>query len=179
VFFYLPQDMPLKRKTAGGGKKGSSKKPKLSASPSTAPPKGDSSKTEVFWALPTEGSKNNQRDESEATTRYAQVLYNQPWDAIRPAQRPFRFPALRTPVYKAKGKDLVGTDTHRSSAALRELFNTIKHATEGTSHGATGPYTREAFNRAFDDAGNDVAIVASQSAASPILTLDQDYRVEV
>jgi hypothetical protein len=163
-----------KRKTEDGAKKGPAKKKKSGESPLA---KKDEKRVQVSWALPATSSKDNTRNEDEDITKYAQALFNQSWDEIQTRQKPFKFPALRTPVYKAKGKDLEGEDAHKSSAALRDFFNTIKHDTEVTS--ATGPYTRRAFNSAFDNARDHIAIVASQSTTSPILALDQDYRFEV
>jgi hypothetical protein len=163
-----------KRKTEGGAKKGPAKKKKSGESPLA---KKDEKRVQVSWALPATSSKDNTRNEDEDITKYARTLFQQSWDEIQTRQKPFRFPALRTPVYKAKGKDLEGEDAHKSSAALREFFNTIKHDTEVTS--ATGPYTRRAFNSAFDNARDHIAIVASRSTTSPILALDQDYRFEV
>jgi type IV secretory pathway VirB10-like protein len=51
-----------------------------------APPKqreqNDESK-DVQWALPIQGKEDNDRDESQAITRYSEKLYNQTWGEIR------------------------------------------------------------------------------------------------
>jgi hypothetical protein len=75
--------------------------------------------------------------------------------------------------------DLDGTDPHKSSAALRDLFNAIKHATEQLSEDDALIYTRRAFDHAFANASDSSAVVASRSTAHPILALNRDYRVEV
>jgi hypothetical protein len=98
---------------------------------------------------------------------------------MRTAQRPYKFPALRTPLFKGKGKDLDGQDPQRSSVALRDLYNTIKHATETHSEDGGLVYTRTAFIRAFTNANDNSTVVASRSDAAPVLALDQDYQVEV
>jgi hypothetical protein len=169
--------MPPKRKGNGAAKQGPYKKPRRSESP--APAKEDPNRANIKWALPTSDHKNHDRDESHDVTKYAQALYNQPWDAIQTAQRPFKFPTIRTPIFKAKGKDLDGSDQHQSSRALRGLFNTIKHATERAGSGNAGPYTRHAFDQTFNDANDDAAVVSSDSADAPVLALNEDHRVEV
>jgi hypothetical protein len=169
--------MASKRKGAGAEKKGSSKKSRKEDSPLPALTEDDAGGTEVAWALPTQDSNTNQPDRSAAITRYAPILYERSWATIRTVQRPFKFPALRTPLYKAKGKDLDGQDAHQSSAALRDLYNAIKHATQELSE--DGEQVRTAFTRAFTNANDSSAVVASRSATAPILALDQDYRVEV
>jgi hypothetical protein len=171
--------MAPKRKLTDTEKNASYKKQRKEDSPQAEPTKDDLDKIQVAWALPTRDSKNNQSDQTDAITRYAPTLYGQPWTAIRTMQRPFRFPALRTPLFKAKGKDLDGTDPHRSSAALRDLFNAIKHATEALNEDGELVYTRDSFTQAFTNANDNSAVVASRSAAAPVFALDQDYRVEV
>jgi hypothetical protein len=168
-----------KRKPVGADGNGPSKKQKTLDSPLPAPTEDDVDKTEVPWAQPTQSQGNNDRDQSEDVTRYAPTLYEGPWAVIKTTQRPFKFPMLRTPLYKNKGKDLDGSDPHRSSAALRDLFNTIKHATEQRSQDGGVVYTRGAFTHAFDNANDGSAVVASRSAAHPVLALNQDYRLEV
>jgi hypothetical protein len=171
--------MGPKRKPPGAGRDGPSKKQRVKDSPLPALTEEEADKTEVPWALPTQGVGNNDIDQTEAVKRYAPALYERPWAAIRTTQRPFKFPALRTPLYKAKGNDLDGTDPHKSSAALRDLFNAIKHATEQLSEDDALIYTRRAFDHAFANASDSSAVVASRSTAHPILALNRDYRVEV
>jgi hypothetical protein len=59
------------------------------------------------------------------------------------------------------------------------FFNTIKHATEQRSQDGGVFYTRGAFTHAFDNANAGSAVVASRSAAHPVLALNQDHRLEV
>ncbi|KAF1919559.1 hypothetical protein BDU57DRAFT_569220, partial [Ampelomyces quisqualis] len=169
--------MPPKRKGTEAHTKISSKRPRRNDS--SPPAEEHPERVTVRWALPTTDHKTHERDESEDVTKYAQPLFNQAWDTIQTTQRPFEFPAIRTPIFKAKGKDLDGSDQHQSSRALQGLFNTIKHATERAGGGNVGPYSRHAFEQTFNDANNDSAVVASGSLATPILALHQDYQVEI
>jgi hypothetical protein len=167
------------RKPRGGDRDGPSKKPRTLDTPLPALTEDEDDKTEVPWALPTHDVGNNNRDQREAITRYAQALYGRPWAAIRTTQRPFKFPALCTPLYKSKGNDLNGTNAPTSSAALRNLYNDIKHVTEKRSEDGALIYTRRAFDHAFTNGNDSFAVVTSRSAAHPILALNHEYRVEV
>ena len=173
-----------KRKATGAGKKGSSKKAKnekdgrIDQSPELAIAEADIDKMEVQWALPPNGKDDTKRKESNEVTGYAPELYNQPWSAIRPAQKQFRWPFLRTPLFKkANGKAIAEGGYHEISPALRDFFNTIRENALGI--GVERTYSRDAFNGAFTIASDAAAVVASRSAANPILVLDTDYRVEV
>lgn len=74
---------------------------------------------------------------------------------------------------------------NQGSEALRTLYNTIKSdtvkekAVPGQPPRVRGPYVRTAFEQAFGNATEDVAIVASRSAGNAVLALEQDYRLQV
>jgi hypothetical protein len=183
----------LKRKSPSNSESGSSKKSRTDQSPhgaSEAPPLpsaqnhlgDDAGRTDVPWVLPSRSSKDHERDESEAVTQYAQSLFNRSWDTIEPQQLPFRFPLVRTPIYKAKGRDITVNDLHQPCATFRNLFHSIKCDSGGSGWNAPGrgiTYTRDAFNGAFIRSHDRDAVVASTSTADPVLVLDQDYRLEV
>ena len=171
--------MARKRKAADAAKERPSRKIRKEYSPVPTPAEEDADRTEVQWALPTQAMDSIERDRSEAITRYAQTLYSQPWDAIKTTQTPFKWPPLRSPLYKTKGNDIEREDANGSSAALRNFFNTIKRHTGGSGDDRGGIYARDFFNQAFTNADNNAAVVASQSAATPVLALDRDYQVEV
>ncbi|KAH7061946.1 hypothetical protein BKA63DRAFT_429406, partial [Paraphoma chrysanthemicola] len=137
---------------------------------------------QVSWILPSVSKSDHNRDEREAVTKYAQSLFNRPWGAIRPPEQPFRFPLVRTPIYKAKGRDVAANGLHRPGVFFQKLFNRIKLQTGGSGASATGPYNtyaRDAFNRVFDATSDHDAVVASSSEANSILALHQDCRLEV
>lgn len=85
------------------------------------------------------------------------------------------------PLYKMADSKGLPIDEHyapfRISAALHALFNRISHDSLGQGGGTR--FSRRAFNRAIDTAGDNAAVVESSATASPVLVLDQDYRVEV
>ena len=82
---------------------------------------------------------------------------------------------LRSPACTNKGlrKKLTG-GVNKGSTCLMRLFNRISEETHAPAD--TSIYSRTAFDGAFRD---DFAIVASESSANPILTLDRDYDVTV
>jgi hypothetical protein len=171
---------PRRRKGTAAGKAGSSKRPKIVLSRSPSPEAEEHDKKDVPWVLPSQTEASTSPDQSEATTRFARALYNQDWDTVSISQEPYGHPPLRTPLYKNKAPNMTANkDVTKSSAALRSLFNRIKQDTERNFSRIGGIYTREAFNRAFLNANQDVAVVTSTSAAHPILAIDEDYRVEV
>ncbi|KAH4015563.1 hypothetical protein HBI95_163550 [Parastagonospora nodorum] len=189
--------MVTTRRKAAEGQEGASKKakkdvPAKATSEQKAPTKlreedsppptqsdGDEEKREVQWAQPTQGQGNHHRDQGEAVTRFSQTLFDQPWTEIWTAQRPFKFPALRTPLYRSRsGVDLTAEKQPHFSAPLRQLFNLIKNTTQGNAV-EERIFTEHAFRQAFHDTNNIAAVIASGSTASPILALDRDYRVDI
>ncbi|EAT78575.2 hypothetical protein SNOG_13950 [Parastagonospora nodorum SN15] len=189
--------MVTTRRKAAEGQEGASKKakkdvPAKATSKQKAPTKlreedsppptqsdGDEEKREVQWAQPTQGQGNHHRDQGEAVTRFSQTLFDQPWTEIWTAQRPFKFPALRTPLYRSRsGVDLTAEKQPHFSAPLRQLFNLIKNTTQGNAV-EERIFTEHAFRQAFHDTNNIAAVIASGSTASPILALDRDYRVDI
>jgi hypothetical protein len=93
---------------------------------------GDDKKHKVRWVQPTQGMKDNSRNQREAITKYSQALYNQTWDEIWTSERPFKFPSIRTLVYSRKvGKDLIEESHPQTSTSFRRVFNLIKRDTEG------------------------------------------------
>lgn len=173
--------VPPKRGRPNQGNEQPSKnlKARENESPEPEPEESDTDRQLVRWALPTQDNNSNQRDESEGTTKYAQPIFDQPWDSIRTYQRPFRFPALRIPIFRGQGKDIDGADAHRSNAALRGLWNDIKLATEPPSSSA-GSYAEHRFQSAFSNTPGGPPVVASRSTEQhSVFSLDQDYQVEV
>lgn len=168
-----------KRKATGIGKGKPAKRSKRrEITPSLENKSDNEDRVFVQWALPPQGKTQPERNQSAAVTNYAQTLYGRPWDAIRTVQRPFRWPPIRTPLFKKLGKNLEQDTPNWSSVALRRFFNQIKRHTEENDDYPGRTYSRHAFNQAFVDAGDDVAVVASRSIGTPILVLDQDYRVQ-
>lgn len=140
-------------------------------------PADNGERTEVRWVLPTTGAKNPRANERENVTRYAPILYNQPWNAIRTTQAPFNWPFLRTPVFTKAGNDRTPEDKFQMTQALCDLFNSVMKGTTGNREYAQ--FARHVFDDAFANAGGDSALVASSSATSPVLVLDQDRQAEV
>lgn len=178
---------------ATGGQDGTSKKAKKDVpakkeapanqrkddSPPPPPGDGDEEKREVQWAQPTQGQDNHLRSQGEAFTRFPQTLFNQSWAEIWTVQGPFKFPVLRTPLYKSmSGVDLTAEKQPNTSTSLRQLFNRIKNTTQGNDV-EERVFTEHDFRQAFHDTNNVAAVVASGSTASPILALDHDHRVDV
>jgi hypothetical protein len=144
-------------------------------------------KQEVPWVVPTRTKDSGVRDDSINVTRYAQRLYNRPFEQLYTRQTPFGFPPYRTPIYKGYNvADLTAEkDTNQGSDALRTLYNAIKSDTEkvkavaGQAPRVRGPYVQTAFEQAFENATEDVAVVASRSARNAVLALEQNYRLQV
>ena len=179
--------MAPKRKTddAEGGPEKKKKTPKSVPTPVPRSPNlviayEDGEKLEVQWAMPPLGKADIRRNDSAEITRFAPVLYNQgQWNQIRTGQKHFRWPFDRSPVLKSSGGSSREPGGHYElSAAYCDLYNRIKEDT-GRNRVPEYPYSRVNFTGAFEGAGNGTALVASESATSPILTLNGDHRVDV
>jgi hypothetical protein len=125
--------MVTTRRKAAEGQGGASKKakkdvPAKAASKKKAPTKlreDDSlpptqDNDESTMGQPTQDQDNHHRNQGETVTRFSQTLFNQPWAEIWTAQRPFKFPALRTPLYRSRsGVDLTAEKQPYLTALLR------------------------------------------------------------
>jgi hypothetical protein len=177
--------MAGKRKATPSDDGGARKKPNKATS--TGGGSGNPVKQEVPWVMPTRIKDSGVRDDSISVTRYAQRLYNRPFEQLHTRQAPFGFPPYRTPIYKGYNvADLTAEkDTSQGSNALRTLYNAIKSDTErvkavaGQALRVRGPYVRTAFEQAFENATEGVAVVASGSAGNAVRALEQNYYLQV
>lgn len=175
--------MPPKRKTTGGGKKGS-KKAKKAPTPEEVPPispsnlSDGSERNEVRWGFPTTAKDNDGPDRSDNVTQFAPTFYDQDWNTLTTREIPFGFPRIRSPYYKTDTATVYNAPGHnrsQTSQAVLDLFNLIKRETGRQQ----GPYNRHAFDQAFGNDDDDLAVVASGSAAHRVLALTQDYRLQM
>jgi hypothetical protein len=114
--------------------------------------------------------------------QYASSLYQNKWNQLRTSQRPFGFPLIRAPLYKAFSSKALQR-SQNTSTPLCGAFNLIsldtRHQAKGDAVQFPGPYMRGAFEKAFTEHDNGPAVVASRSSADPVLALGQDYWVQV
>ncbi|CAO2654568.1 Nn.00g113010.m01.CDS01 [Neocucurbitaria sp. VM-36] len=183
--------MPPKRKATGGSNKASKKQKKVPTLKEVRRPYADaqdavSGRHEVRWGLPATARDNNVPDTSDDITHFAPALYGQNWNELTTREAPFGFPRLRTPLYKVftdKAYVPPGNNVSQTSEAVLRFFDVIKRDSQPQKKGAPprtpGPYVRNAFENAFGDEEDDLAVIASRSADHPVLALDQDYRLEV
>ncbi|KAH9881805.1 hypothetical protein J1614_000976 [Plenodomus biglobosus] len=163
--------MPPKRKRTDG----SARPPKKSK-----PPRSPDSVTEqvkVHWGLHTTVRGSDTSDTSESVIRYAPSLFGRPWSALDVQESVFHFPQIRTPVFQARGKDLVPGGKRELSKALCDLFNLIKANTFGPQEDDL--YTREALEEAFTGENEGNAVLATGYKANAILALTTDFEIQV
>ncbi|KAI8942285.1 hypothetical protein NX059_000364 [Plenodomus lindquistii] len=156
------------------------KKKKRAPSPERSSPERSSSESDsppvnVRWVRPTSQKGRDELDTSAEVTQYAQLLFGRPWDELRfPRGEAFRFPHVRTPVYKTIGKPRTPDDELKLGQAFCNLFNSIQNQTSRQN----GNFTRQHFFNAFaEEEGN--AVIASEATENSILNLNTDYEVEV
>ncbi|KAF2845506.1 hypothetical protein T440DRAFT_544131 [Plenodomus tracheiphilus IPT5] len=113
---------------------------------------------------------------SRDTLRAAQSLFERPWSELNVQESVFRFPHIRTPVFRAKGKDLAHGGKRELSKALCDLYIVIKDNILEPQKDDL--YTLENLDEALmGEAGN--AVLVSGSSADPVLVLTTGYQVEV
>lgn len=153
--------------------------PKKAASSSKANGKSASSgdaqnnnrKVTVNWAVPK--AKRLQELPKKHINPYAQRLYGLAPERLTPGPSLLPDAQIRTPIFRAPGKDLSEGDVNQSSAALRDFFNDVK----GWSLTPKNAYRINNLSEHFED-GN-TALVLSRAADDEILALDEDRRLEV
>lgn len=148
-------------------------------------PATDQDTTLVHWAMPRESRDNNLPDTRDEVTRYAPALFQRPWSQLSTQATTIRFPRFRSPYYKSSTKvpfKFPSNNSSDSSLALLAFCNAIKTDTQPAAKGfapTRGPYTQDAFNRAFSGANGGSAVVASRATVDPVLTLTEDFRLTV
>lgn len=169
--------MTSKRKAQESGSAGGSKKLK--------PPQQALTKRDVQWAVPAEVETAQSANTRQAITKYGPSLFGRPWEELTRSQEPFGLPRNRSPIFKGHSAKVMkaGIDDNQSSKAFCEFFELIKKDTQplkkGTVPPIRGPYTRNGFEAAFRVAGQVGAVLASRSTTTPILSLTQDYRLDM
>ena len=164
--------MALKDKKPTTGSNAAGKKPDPKKDPD------DDDALTANWAVPKvkHKAKHMQVRDARYVEAYAQRLYHQAPDTLRIEQEPLPDAQLRTPIYqKAGSKDLPNTDANRSSATLRDLFNTIKAR---SLSGHDSPYHINNLSARFGEAEN-AALVLSRAVDQEILTPGEDLRLVV
>lgn len=135
----------------------------------------DAEKVQVHWGLPTLHRGDDAADNREAITRYAETLFGTPWAQLNIQDSTFRRPHVRTPYYQSKGKNLV--PDRKSSQALCSLWNEVKLSTASAL--TEGHYTRHSLSSRLSEENAGLAIIASRSSDHPVLSVAEDYEVQV